>query len=589
LINLIKSRTCRLLLTLWSTAIIVTLVSCATTEEPGDTSEETTEVEQRKVVPSPENSRQGDAVLRVTGSDGKALPGVLIISSRLMDLSGQYTVNKPNKTLAEAGLLYLLQMNPAAQWDFLIHTPDDRVRVVGISNSEGKVFERLETNSLHRAVRVGPPPVVYVFVKTGYQTQVISRPLFKVLEGGEISITMQTSAITNNNAGVVEAGPDTPDANSAIGKPEITKPDAVKTGADTDKPKDATATKEPSMAAVGDIVETMIINNLSAFSISEVLDFQQRISVRPAEAKLLQVQYTRSLETIRTQLAISKNNIPLAQECRLRYWLARTQLNILGMDYNNYNPESEALKAVESELGFIKSRCQDPHLISLMLVDERDVFINKRQWFYRNKVPTAKWPASMNWNTFKRDWIINAEKLDKTQSKRLWPVFHRTLSQMYNQGYWSQQYEKLGRFKEEHPLMYGQSDERERASSALMNASRYKRLAKAKLDDTRLEQTRAEALKWFLLASDLGNCVADREIGDMYENGILVDADYKQALFWYRNGLFKDCEIRQVVADLQSRILRVLKLAEEKSQLQQVLEIPGNSAGSQPVKSPKSP
>ena len=166
---------------------------------------------------------------------------------------------------------------------------------------------------------------------------------------------------------------------------------------------------------------------------------------------------------------------------------------------------------------------------------------------------------------------------------------------MYYQGFWVQQYEKLSQFKKDHPLVFGHSDERDRSSAALMNASKFKRMAKMSLDPVRQEQIRAQALKWFLLASDLGNCVADRELGDMYELGILVDVNYKQALYWYRNGLFKDCQIPQVVTDFQSRILRVLIKAEEKAKLKEVMELPekgistfkGNPTA--PAKPPQTP
>lgn len=510
------------------------LISCASTEESDSTAKSEASSTQAQGSQNRVSSRRnrlgvaGQFPIKVSNQSGETLAGVLVVSTLLIDDSSKYIFNKPNKTLSEPGLSHLLRLNRS--WlDVLVHKPDPRLRIVGISDEQGEVTDTLDPITLSKALRNKPKtPVVYAFLKSGYAPTLTSWSLDDIVTGKE-----KTAAVNKQEDA----------ANSEL--------------------------------------ELMISGNANVLAKNQSLKYVQSLGVRPARLNQVEAKtpLASAADIVRQQLSVTKTK-KREQLCRMRYWLGKSLLNELGNAYTNYNPDSKKLAELQEQLRFVKNKCSSVHhLQALRLVDERNLYSMKRQWYYRNKIPTTKWPKEMNWSQFKRDWIVEAEFLDKRNGKTLWPVFHRSVSQMYYQGFWMQQYEKLTQFKKDHPQIYGRSDERDRASSAFMNASKYKRMAKMSLDKVRKEQTRASALKWFLLSSDMGNCVADREIGDMYENGILVDVDYKQALYWYRTGLFKDCQLPQVLADLQTRILRVIKKAEESKQLTETLELPktGNS------------
>ena len=49
-----------------------------------------------------------------------------------------------------------------------------------------------------------------------------------------------------------------------------------------------------------------------------------------------------------------------------------------------------------------------------------------------------------------------------------------------------------------------------------------------------VEQSDAEAVKWYRLAADQGHAYAQYSLGRMYENGKGVEQSYEEAAKWYR-------------------------------------------------------
>jgi TPR repeat protein len=43
-----------------------------------------------------------------------------------------------------------------------------------------------------------------------------------------------------------------------------------------------------------------------------------------------------------------------------------------------------------------------------------------------------------------------------------------------------------------------------------------------------------EDMRWYRMAADRGNAVAQNEVGFFYQNGLGVSVDYAEALRWYR-------------------------------------------------------
>ena len=68
-----------------------------------------------------------------------------------------------------------------------------------------------------------------------------------------------------------------------------------------------------------------------------------------------------------------------------------------------------------------------------------------------------------------------------------------------------------------------------------------------------MPQNYAEALKWYRLAADQGNAIAQYNLGFMYDNGQGVPQDYVRAHMWFNLSAAQGTKmLREIEMTLQS-------------------------------------